>query len=142
MKRSRIFITLLMTLFMFQSFWNVAAAFCQHENLIELNQAQLNHFGHHQSDLCPQNQIPPEHSNISLADCTGSDQDQANVLDDHQDHLPSFAHFMLVDVFQSAAALSGSAYEGLLQVNWKNLYQSPHLKLPHPPPEILPLLAG
>lgn len=146
MKRSSMFIAILMTLFMFQSFWNVAAAFCSHENLIELNQPQLNHFGHHQSDLCPQDlqQVAHQHSALDLAqaDCSEPHADQISFGDDHQDHLPSFSHFIVIDRFQSTAALSLSAYVDVLQVNWKNLYQSPHLSRQNPPPEYFPLLAG
>ena len=45
MQRSAVFMTLLLSLFMFQSFWNVAAAFCAHEQPSEYS--TLTHFGHH-----------------------------------------------------------------------------------------------
>lgn len=141
-KRFSIFIAILMTLFMFQSIWNVAAAFCGHEDRLELNQPQLNHFGHHQSELCPQDQSAAEHSHLFATDCQPADQASDGFIDDHHDHLPSFSHFIVVDAFQSQSRASAVAYVDVSQILWENLYQSPHLNLPHPPPELFPLLAG
>lgn len=59
--------------------------------------------------------------------------------DDHRDHLPSFAHFILSDVQQSANEPLFSAYVPRLEFDWRNLYQSPHLSRANPPPVLTPL---
>jgi len=41
---------------MFQSLWNVAAAFCGHESTISSNQLVSTHFGHHVALHCRQDQ--------------------------------------------------------------------------------------
>ncbi|MEX8136605.1 cation transporter, partial [Acinetobacter nosocomialis] len=43
MPRSALFMSVLFCLLIFQSLWNVAAAFCAHEN----QEKALHHFGHH-----------------------------------------------------------------------------------------------
>lgn len=54
-KKSNIFITFMLSLFIFQSLWNVAAAFCVHETL-STHSTTLPHFGHHGAVRCEQNQ--------------------------------------------------------------------------------------
>ena len=59
--------------------------------------------------------------------------------DDHSDHLPSFAHFIVADVSQQADQPKFVAYSESTFIDWKNLYQSPDLYLPNPPPLSSPL---
>ena len=135
-KRSRFFITLLLSLFMFQSFWNVAAAFCVHEEQPK-NVTMMSHFGHHTSVSC--------NSEAAAVHPKNTDQVQtafdlaAFQQDDHSDHLPSFAHIMLTEA--QPAAVSPVFIPHLVQVqfNWQNLYQSPHLFPSNPPPVLAPL---
>ena len=134
-KRSRLFVTLLFSLFMFQSLWNVAAAFCVHEEPKSVS--SLPHFGHHATVSCESmahgmspKSTTQEPSSFDLA---------TFAQDDHSDHLPSFAHMMLTEAQQSA--LSPVFIPQLVQVqfNWQNLYQSPHLFPANPPPVLTPL---
>ena len=135
-KRSRFFITLLLSLFMFQSFWNVAAAFCVHEEQPK-NVMVMSHFGHHTTASCDSQAatVHPKNTNqVQTAfDLAAFQQD------DHSDHLPSFAHIMLTEA--QPAAVSPVFIPKLVQVqfNWQNLYQSPHLFPSNPPPVLAPL---
>lgn len=146
MKRSGIFITVLLSLFMFQSLWNVAAAFCDHENTYSASNVVVPHFGHHLALNCEQDQ----HHHLSHSynsEFQYSDKyndlmldDFLNHLgDDHRDHLPSFAHFIISDVQGEANQPKLSAYSESNLIDWKNLYQSPHLFPDHPPPVDSPL---
>lgn len=156
MKRSGIFITILLSLFMFQSLWNVAAAFCDHESTMNKNKVNIQrivvgHFGHHVAVNCAQDQ--KQHANqMPIFDGHGSksvvhDDQNNNKLndflshldDDHSDHLPSFAHFMVADIQQSTEYPPFTAYPFSTFSDWKNLYQSPHLFLNNPPPIYSPL---
>ena len=138
-QRSAVFMTLLLSLFMFQSFWNVAAAFCAHENLA-LNATSSGHFGHHVALDCEQNQIVYQHQHAHAP--LQFEQAQPAVVvdgDDHSDHLPSFAHFIMVDEQQSAQQPLFTAHLIQPQFDWHNLYQSPHLYVANPPPVLTPL---
>ena len=136
MKQPSLFIALMLSLFIFQSLWNVAAAFCVHERL-DANSTVLAHFGHHGALPCEQNKTA-QHSHVPAL------QEKNQLLsvlsaDDHRDHLPSFAHFMLIDVQQSANQTLFSAYLPRIEFDWRNLYQSPHLYQSNPPPVFAPL---
>lgn len=63
MMRSTTWITVLVGLFMFQSFWNVAAAFCVHEQQPQSQQSY--HFGHHQNTLCASDSRQHDHNGQS-----------------------------------------------------------------------------
>ncbi|QDK99424.1 cation transporter [Acinetobacter tandoii] len=136
MKRSRFFIALLLSLFMFQSFWNVAAAFCVHEEQPKRVTA-MSHFGHHTSVSC-ESQAAAVHPKNTDQVQTAFDL-AAFQQDDHSDHLPSFAQIMLTEA--QPAAVSPVFTPKLVQVqfNWQNLYQSPHLFPSNPPPVLAPL---
>ena len=142
MKRSGIFITVLLSLFMFQSLWNVAAAFCDHESTVISIQSQNSpHFGHHVALHCEQDQKQHQHvATENSAEQYFAANDFLNHLDDdHSDHLPSFASFMIVDAQQKTAQPKLIAYPESSFIDWKNLYQSPHLSLKNPPPVYSPL---
>ena len=145
MKRSGILITVLLSLFMFQSVWNVAAAFCGHESTIASNQFISTHFGHHVALHCTQDQqqhtFASVEQNHSLAQTHDVNQtDFLNHLsDDHSDHLPSFAHFIVADVQQQSEQPKFRVNPESKFMDWHNLYRSPHLILPNPPPALSPL---
>ena len=117
MMRSTTWITVLVGLFMFQSFWNVAAAFCVHEQQPQSQQSY--HFGHHQNTFS---------SDLEIGE-------------DHQDHLPSMTHLIVqnekVDVFHPSSEVKVNP-----QFHWKNSYQAPDLFQQSPPPEFSPLMVG
>lgn len=138
MKRSGIFITVILSLFMFQSLWNVAAAFCGHENLkITHIQNAQSHFGHHVALHC---ESDASHQKTAVyTDSQLSSDFLNNFQDDHRDHLPSFAHFIVVDIQQQTDQPKSMAYLGSAFIDWENLYQSPHLFLQNPPPISAPL---
>ena len=130
---------------MFQSVWNVAAAFCGHENTISSNQLISTHFGHHVALHCKQDQqqhdfefVKNNHSLVQV-----NELHQSSFLnhlgDDHSDHLPSFANFILKDVQQQSEQPKFRVNLEVAFMDWHNLYQSPHLILPNPPPALSPL---
>lgn len=123
---------------MFQSLWNVAAAFCGHENLkVTHIQNVQSHFGHHVALHC---ESDVSHNKTSAyVDSTLNSDFLNNVQDDHRDHLPSFAHFIAVNVQQQADQPRSAAYDESAFIDWENLYQSPHLFLKNPPPIPTPL---
>ncbi|MEG0482246.1 MAG: cation transporter [Acinetobacter sp.] len=126
---------------MFQGFWNVAAAFCGHENLKMTNIENVqSHFGHHVALHCENDSIDKKASlPTESADLTLSTDFLNNFQDDHRDHLPSFAHFIAADVQQQADQPRSATYIESAFIGWENLYQSPHLFLQNPPPISTPL---
>lgn len=134
--RSSTWISILVGLFIFQSFWNVAAAFCVHEN--NTNAVQNYHFGHHQNNLCISGNLQHQTSNLS-SDHQISHSDATQ--DDHQDHLPSMTHVILqqqkIMIQQNHLFASDDPI-----FYWKNNYQPPDLLSASPPPELSPLMVG
>ncbi|MBP0644861.1 hypothetical protein J8J17_24005, partial [Mycobacterium tuberculosis] len=57
-----------------------------------------------------------------------------HIKDDHRDRLPAFAHFIVVDDQQQTAPSKFIGYPESRFIGWNNLYQSPDLYLPNPPP--------
>ena len=145
MKRSGILMTVLLSLFMFQSLWNVAAAFFFFFITNSSNQLFSTHFGHHVALHCRQDQqqhaIESSEYNHSLVQVDHLQQsDFLNHLsDDHSDHLPSFAHFIVKDVQKQSEQPKFIIHPESAFMDWHNLYQSPHLILPNPPPVSSPL---
>ncbi|OTG67581.1 cation efflux protein, CzcI-like [Acinetobacter silvestris] len=141
MQRFGISITVLLSLFMFQSIWNVAAAFCGHEMIPNNSSSHIEqqHFGHHVALNCQKD----AHANVvhkhQSTEFNESINEAQNLQDDHSDHLPSLAHFIITDVQQKTNKLNISAYMSMQFIDWKNLYQSPHLYRPNPPPVFSPL---
>ncbi|MBJ9956575.1 cation efflux protein, CzcI-like [Acinetobacter courvalinii] len=132
MHRSAIFITVLLSLFMFQGFWNVAAAFCAHEKSGEYS--SLNHFGHH----------VPEKSQVSAQPAIAVDQDASDLpmplsLQDHHDHLPSCFHVVVTEAQQQLEQPILGMHQAEQKYYWSNSYQSPHLSGLNPPPVLTPL---
>lgn len=123
---------------MFQSLWNVAAAFCGHESL-KMTQIQnvQTHFGHHVALHCESDSSHKKPSN-NIENGLNTDF-LNNFQDDHRDHLPSFAHFIVADVQQQADQPRSATYVEPVFLDWENLYQSPHLFLQDPPPIYAPL---
>ncbi|WP_348637235.1 cation efflux protein, CzcI-like [Acinetobacter zhairhuonensis] len=135
-KRSRVYITLLLSLFMFQSFWNVAAAFCVHDAEPK-SIAVLSHFGHHSTGSC-ESRAATVHPKNTVQVQTAFDLATFQQ-DDHSDHLPSFAHIMLIEAQQLAVSPVFIPKLVQVQFNWQNLYQSPYLFPSNPPPVLAPL---
>ncbi|WP_205620025.1 cation efflux protein, CzcI-like [Acinetobacter sp. neg1] len=132
MRRSTIFITVLLSLFMFQGFWNVAAAFCAHEKSGEYS--SFNHFGHH----------VPEKSQVSAQHAVVVDQDASDLpmplsLQDHHDHLPSCFHVVVTEAQQQLDEPILRMHQAEQKYYWSNSYQSPHLSGLNPPPVLTPL---
>ncbi|KAF1026759.1 MAG: hypothetical protein GAK29_01072 [Acinetobacter bereziniae] len=144
---------------MFQSLWNVAAAFCDHEKTTTVSQKLASqHFGHHNAPDCDQDQQqhPTLKDAIGGADHSVKNDAQAqqqsmhqhavdakeflsHLNDDHRDHLPSLFHFIVVGDQQQAERPKFIAYLETAFLGWNNLYQSPYLYFPNPPPLFSPL---
>ncbi|MDQ8995897.1 cation transporter [Acinetobacter soli] len=129
MKRSTVWITVLMSLFMFQTFWNVAAAFCAHESTTA---TVAYHFGHHAP-------VTESHAAHSPSVSTASNP---AVFQDHHDHLPTCLHVLSIAEQQSATEPLRLGQLIQQHYSWANAYQSPHLFHPNPPPILTPLLVG
>ena len=117
---------------MFQSFWNVAAAFCAHEQPSEYS--TLTHFGHH----------VPETLDVSVKHSVAVDQDASDLpmplsLQDHHDHLPSCFHVVVIEAQQQLLQPIPQIQQLQPQYHWFNSYQSPDLTGHHPPPVLTPL---
>ena len=132
--RRTAWITILVGLFMFQSLWNVAAAFCAHEEVQPVQQRY--HFGHHQSNLCvsdTHHQSEQKQPVISMAD--------TEIAQDHQDHLPSMTHWILQQQ-KSYDVVVSLDHRIDPQFYWQNHYNSPDLFRATPPPQLSPLTVG
>lgn len=62
--------------------------------------------------------------------------------DDHHDHLPSFAHYIIKDVILQSAPIQFKRRALDLTFFGGSLYQSPDLSAQTPPPDDSPLLVG
>ena len=135
--RSVKWITVLVTLFMFQSLWNVAAAFCVHEEQAQV--LQTYHFGHHQNTLCASDSRQHDHNGQSENIKTVSSD--LEIGEDHQDHLPSMTHLIVQNEKISLLTLP-SDDNTIPHFYWNNSYQPPDLFQQSPPPEFSPLMVG
>lgn len=137
MIRSLLQICFLLGLFMFQSTWNIAAAFCDHSsNTISLT--QQTHFGHHvTSERC---QV--SHDVFAHGELEKNQQKYVLNLQDHHDHLPIIQHILIIDT--QAVLVLPQHFQLYHQAPyfWSNLYQSPYLGQFVPPPPLTPLLVG
>ena len=148
-QRASLFV-LLIGLFMFQSIWNVAAAFCLHENETQ-NVAEVAHFGHHQTQgACHSSTLSESSLLLKDLSTTQDHLTEANALDansqinfddNHHDHVPSMSLLVLVNKQDIPLSL-GNYHVALSNFSWLNLYQSPHIIALSPPPQIAPLLVG
>ena len=143
-------ILIMMSLFIFQSAWNVAAAFCQHES-VDFSQVHETHFGHHQVlSECQSHQNQSLESNNKHNDNNPTQQDDDNLFSvkttnlsqDHHDHLPSMSHLLMqaeqVGILQSTTFRIDCGPHFF----WNNLYRSPDLGSITPPPLSSPLQVG
>ncbi|ATZ66116.1 MULTISPECIES: cation efflux protein, CzcI-like [Acinetobacter] len=133
LRRSSIFITVLLSLFIFQSLWNVAAAYCGHESTTQQT-VSVGHFGHH----------VPENIDVTEISVLKVNQDSSDLpmplsLQDHHDHLPSCFHVVVTEAQQQLDHLVLSDHETKQKYYWSNSYQSPHLSGLNPPPLLTPL---
>ena len=140
-------ILIMMSLFIFQSAWNVAAAFCQHES-VDFSQVHETHFGHHQVlNECQshENQALEMHGNNN--DDSHAQQDDGNNINvkaknlsqDHHDHLPSMNHILMQDAQPDIVQSTTFHVDREPHFFWNNLYQSPDLGAITPPPLSSPL---
>ena len=132
MRRSAVLMTLLLSLFMFQSLWNVAAAFCGHETVSQ-SKGQ-HHFGHHVVDT---SSCTTPHQQTT--DHTASNGSVPVSLQDHHDHLPSCFHVVVIEAQQQLLQPIPQIQQLQPQYHWFNSYQSPDLTGHHPPPVLTPL---
>lgn len=132
----------LMLLFMFQGVWNVAAAFCAHESVINVTTQHATHFGHHQSQSCDLASDTQQQKTKVFADKPVVADRLLSFLEDHHDHLPSFSHFIMVDDYKETEQTFFNHYIQNKLFDWDCFYQSPHLGSLNPPPELIPLFAG
>ena len=117
---------------MFQSLWNVAAAFCGHETVSQSK--GLHHFGHHVVDTSSCT-TPHQHT----TDHTASNGSVPVSLQDHHDHLPSCFHVVVIEAQQQLLQPILQNQQLQPQYHWFNAYQSPDLTGHHPPPVLTPL---
>ena len=126
MKRSRLWITVLLSLFIFQSTWNVAAAYCVHESVTE---PSVRHFGHHAG--VDEATLKQSHKIFKYFDQLSEN--------DHDDHLPSMlyihSHPNLVEVEHTKIDFR----QKTVYIDIHNFYQAPYLNSPKPPPTYIPL---
>lgn len=132
MLRPRIFIGLLLSLFMFQSLWNVAATFCSHENS-DLT-SSVSHFGHHLPNQLHANVV---NETIVLSDANDSPLPLG--LQDHHHHLLSCMHVLIMDIQQYLNVMPLQLTQLSPKYEWSNRYKSPHLSEINPPPLYTPL---
>ncbi|WP_025470506.1 cation efflux protein, CzcI-like [Acinetobacter lactucae] len=132
MPRSAIFMSILFSLLIFQSLWNVAAAFCTHEN----QEKALHHFGHHTALNVYQASF---HAHSEQSDMKNTSHKAPLNLQDHHDHLPTCFHIVMTEVEKQAQAPVVHVHELSQIYHWSNSYQSPHLGTLKPPPVLTPL---
>ena len=120
MKSSKLFITVLFSLFLFQSIWNVAAAYCVHDVAKEL---AINHLGHHSHYK--------ENTSQSFALMQYFDQIGE---DDHDDHLPSIKYMYFCLVLMKFECEKAQVHLKAIFFDRENFYQSPDLTSLKPPP--------
>ncbi|WP_349628954.1 cation efflux protein, CzcI-like [Acinetobacter sp. ANC5681] len=135
MRRSAVFMTVLLSLFIFQSIWNVAAAYCTHENSTEQIISD-SHFGHHFSESSTKNSSDAE---VVLK---VSDTSKSINVTDHHDHLPTCTNVVVLASEQQLNEPIFRAHELKQKYYWVDFYQSPYLSEFNPPPESTPLLVG
>ena len=136
--RSTTWITILVGLFMFQSIWNVAAAFCVHEKG-QISTQQKFHFGHHQNNLCLSDQS--SHNHQTKQNEQNQQSAKLNLGEDHQDHLPSMSHLLLQK--ERLYLLPENIEVKVIPIfDWQNHYQPPDLLSKNPPPEFSLLMVG
>lgn len=134
LRHSSLSISVLLSLFIFQSLWNVAAAYCGHENISQ--QSILDsHFGHH----LPANAEVVTKQHIHSINQDTTDLPMPLSLQDHHDHLPSCFHVVVTEAQQQLNEPILQTHEIEQKYYWSNLYQSPHLSQLTPPPVFTPL---
>ncbi|WP_416224670.1 cation efflux protein, CzcI-like [Acinetobacter haemolyticus] len=120
---------------MFQSIWNVAAAYCGHESATQQT-VLVNHFGHHALENSSKEQ------QSSLAAVQEADASGLLNVQDHHDHLPTCFHAIIIQEQQQLKQPILRIHELEQKYNWSNHYQSPYLISLNPPPVFAPLWVG
>ncbi|WP_407641617.1 cation efflux protein, CzcI-like [Acinetobacter halotolerans] len=132
MRRYAVFMTLLLSLFIFQSIWNVAAAYCSHETTSKATIA-VTHFGHHLLENS-KDQV----SSFTVAE-VNTDLSKPLNLQDHHDHLPTCFHLVVISTQQQLNEPILRIHELEQKYHWSNDYQSPYLSGLNRPPVLIPL---
>lgn len=137
MQRSRLLMIVLFGLFIFQSTWNLAAAYCVHE---KGGNFSFQHFGHHS--------YKENSTDIHQANAKHEVSQFVKYFDqiseyDHDDHLPTVSHiYFQLNTFDVKQKKINIDLKNIF-LDWKNLYQSPDLNtLTPPPPLVISLLVG
>ncbi|MCH7335799.1 cation efflux protein, CzcI-like [Acinetobacter sp. NIPH 2699] len=127
--------TLLLSLFIFQSIWNVAAAYCSHETISKPTIA-VTHFGHHL--------LESSKDQVSSFTATEETVDIFKPLNlqDHHDHLPSCFHVVVISTQQQLDEPIFQTQKLEQKYYWSNFYQSPYLSGLNPPPVFTSLSVG
>ncbi|WP_369027681.1 cation efflux protein, CzcI-like [Acinetobacter baumannii] len=132
MPRSTVFMSVLFSLLIFQSLWNVAAAFCVHKN----QEKALQHFGHHADLNVYQSSDHMQTEHVGIVE---NSENAPLSWQDHHDHLPSCFHVVMTEVAKQAQTPVLHVHELSQIYHWSNSYQSPHLSALKPPPVLTPL---
>lgn len=124
---------------MFQSLWNVAAAFCAHETASNSKYSTIPyHFGHHLDasveQLSDHHQLKTDTANFKTASTH-----LPAIWIDHHDHLPTCLHIVVAETEQNALEPSRTGKLARSVYDWADSYQSPHLIGSNPPPVLTPL---
>lgn len=170
--RSSTWITMLIALFMFQSVWNVAAAFCVHEKLGQNNQPSM-HFGHHEATVHDLMREAHQQNSKKILDYSSSysmdegqqaidkfqssddiqSSDQKRSDQSHQqfqvdltedDHTDHLPSMghLILSKIKTVELHPKSILHVQPEYRWTNAYQSPDLIDQTPPPEFSPLMVG
>ncbi|MDU5496179.1 MAG: cation transporter [Acinetobacter baumannii] len=124
--------SVLFSLLIFQSLWNVAAAFCVHKN----QEKALQHFGHHADLNVYQSSDHMQTEHVGIVE---NSENAPLSWQDHHDHLPSCFHVVIVEAQEKIVSPLIQSSESKQQYYWSNSYKSPHISKQDPPP-ILTLL--
>ena len=87
--------SVLFSLLIFQSLWNVAAAFCVHKN----QEKALQHFGHHADLNVYQSSDHMQTEHVGIVE---NSENAPLSWQDHHDHLPSCFHVVMTENAQQA----------------------------------------
>lgn len=120
-----ILVPLLTIVLLFQSMWNIAAAFCKHEESLHDDSAMIHHFGHHKA----------QHPYLVQYELDSQGDIILQAID-HQNHLKTGVVLLEYDVYDWVTPLRTSFFMIQPNIGYPNLlYQSPDLLLIPPPPE-------
>ncbi|MFV5332865.1 cation transporter [Acinetobacter baumannii] len=130
LRRSSIFISVLLSLFIFQSLWNVTTTYCGHENSSQQSTLDSD-FGY--GIVSHAESITKQQHSYSI-DKEMIDLPMPLSLQDHHDHLPSCFHVVLTEIQQQLKVPVFPVQISEQKYYWSNFYESPYLSGINPPP--------